>query len=287
VVASASGQDAAAASDAGLVSVSKIDPGQVSQAILSITGETSGNPRLVESNLDAAVHKAVGPGPLGGPFAVFDGRELIVAAGADSRPHASGLAIATTSGSLKRTLTFPQADVTDTDPAVTASGEVYFLRTATHWSGQNGGPLSTTLMEIPLSGARPAVRVRTADPPIFSTLSALTVNAKGTLLAARCQPPGNGGWPEACVYDLPSGRIRYVTDFGGSAPSPKSLSRRTANTWRTPTAPLTPTAVSRSTSGTWPRARRSGCRPCRASASSQAGSPGRLCRAFCSVTRRP
>lgn len=215
VVASASGQDAAAASDADLVTVSRIDPGQASRAILSITGETSGNPRLVESNLEATVHQVLGPGPLGGPFAVFDGRELIVAAGADSRPHASGLAIATTSGSLTRTLTFPQADVTDTDPAVTATGQVYFLRTVTHWSGRNGIPLGTTLMEIPLSGARPAVRIWTADPPAYGALS---VNAKGTLLAAQCEPPNDGGTTEACVYDLPSGRIRYVTGFGGSAP---------------------------------------------------------------------
>ena len=215
VVASASGQDAAAVSDADLVPVSKIDPGQASQAILSITGETSADRRLVESNLNATVHKALGPGPPGGPFAVFDGRELIVAAGTDSRPNASGLGIATTSGALKRTLTSPQADVTDTDPAVTATGHVYFLRTVTQWSGQNGTPLSTTLMEITLSGGRPAVRVRTADPPIYGALS---VNAKGTLLAAQCQPPGDGGTTEACVYDLPSGRIRYVTDFDGSAP---------------------------------------------------------------------
>jgi WD40 repeat protein len=217
VVASASGQDASAASGASLVPVSKIDPGQASQAILSITGATSGNPRLVESNLDATVHEVLGSGLLVGPFAVFDGRELIAAAGADSRPHASGLAIATTSGSLERTLTFPQADVTDTDPAVTAAGQVYFLRTVVYWSGRNGTPLSTTLMEIPLSGARPAVRVRTADP-LYGGLSALSVNARGTLLAAQCQPPDNGGTPEACVYDLPSGRIRYVTDFGSSAP---------------------------------------------------------------------
>lgn len=214
VVASASGQDTAAASDVGLVPVSKIDPGQASRAILSVTGETSGNSRLVESNLNATAHKVLGPG-LPGPFAVFDGRELIAAAGIDSRPHASGLGIATTSGSLERTLTSPQADVTDTDPAVATTGQVYFLRTVTQWSGQNGTPLSTTLMKIPLSGAQPAVRVQTADPPVYGALS---VNAKGTLLAAQCQPPDGGGTTEACVYDLPSGRIRYVTDFGSSAP---------------------------------------------------------------------
>lgn len=215
VVANAGGQDAVAASDAGLVSASKIDPGQASRAILSITGETSGDPRLVESNLEATVHRVLGPGPLGGPFAVFDGRELVVAAGTDTRPHASGLGIATTSGVLERTLTSPPADVTDADPAVTASGQVYFLRTVTQWSGQNGTPLSNTLMEIPLSGDRPAVRVRTAEPPVYGALS---VNARGTLLAAQCQRPGNGGTTEACVYDLPSGGIRYVTDFDGSSP---------------------------------------------------------------------
>jgi WD40 repeat protein len=215
VVASASGQDATAASEAGLVPVSKLDPNQASRAVLSITGETSGNPRLVESSLDAIVHKALGPGPLGGPFAVFDGHVLIVAAGTDSKPHASGLGIATTSGSLTRTLTSPHADVTDTDPAVTSSGQVYFLRTVTQWSGPNGTPLRTTLMEIPLSGAGPAVPAPAADPPIYGALS---VNAEGTLLAAQCQPPANDGTTEACVYGLPSGRIRYVTDFDGSAP---------------------------------------------------------------------
>jgi hypothetical protein len=283
VVASASSQGAATAADAGLVPASKIDPGQASRAVLSITGATSGDARLVESNLAATVHEVLGPG-LGSPFAVFDGRELVVAGGADHRPHASGLGIATTSGFLKRTLTSPQADVTDTDPAVTAAGQVYFLRTVTHWSGRNGTPLSTSLMEIPLSGTRPAVRVRTADPQLYGALS---VNAKGTLLAAQCQPPDSGGTPEACVYELPSGHIRYATGFGGSAPVTDVSISPDGKYLAYGAAAATHMAASSSTSGTWPQALRSGRRPNRATASSQAGSAGQPRRACCSVTPKP
>lgn len=214
VVASAASGDAAAARNAGLVPVSRIDPAQASRTILSVTGELSGNAHLVRSNLAATMHRVTGPGP-GSRFAVFKGSKLIIQSDSDPHLHAVGLGIATTSGSLERALTSPPADVIDSDPSVTENGDVYFRRTVTHWSGRNGTPVSSRLMVIPLSGRRGAVRVRTTGPPIDGAPS---VNAKGTLLAAECLPPDNNGTSEACVYHLPSGHIRYVTGYDSSAP---------------------------------------------------------------------
>lgn len=216
VVASAGGQDSsAAASAAGLVPTGKIDPAQAARAIVAITGENSGRSHLVESSLDGTVNSALGPGPLGGPFAVAGDSDLVVAAIPDGNAHASGLEITSLSGAPVRLLTWPKADTTDTDPAVTADGEVYFERTAYVWTGPNGTPAGTKIMRVPISRKSGTIRVPESVPLSFGSLS---VNAAGTLLAGVCAPPGSGGASEACVLALPSGRLRYVTHFNQSTP---------------------------------------------------------------------
>lgn len=213
VVAGTGGQDASAA-NAGQVPVSTIDGAQVSRAILSSSGENNGNARLIETSLNGRVKQALGPSPFGGPFAVLSQRELVVSAIPDRKAHADGLGITTLSGSLVRRLTRPPAGADDHDPAVTRAGNVYFLRTMYQWYGQNGTPAGTYLMEASVSGHRPAVRLPVARPPVDGSLS---VNPAGTLLAGVCVS-ASGNVDQACVYDLPSGRLRYATRFDGSSP---------------------------------------------------------------------
>jgi hypothetical protein len=204
------------ASASGLVTVDQIDAAQASRTILSVAGANSGQPRLVETSLSGA-HRVVGPALVGDQFAVTGHGDIVVIAGTDSNPNAAGLAITTLAGRKIRALTFPPADATDSDPALTADGEVYFLRTVTIWAGSTGTPVSTRVMRVPLSGRGTAVDVPTAVAVSVAS-SSLSVTSAGDLLAASCVPPDGRGATEACVFALPSGRIRYVTHFGTSAP---------------------------------------------------------------------
>ncbi len=205
---------ATAASAVGLVPTGKLDGAQAGRTILAAGNEDSGSSHLQEATLDGRAHATLGPGPFDGPFAVAGRSELVVAGIADGKAHASGLAVAGFSGKTLRVLTAPPADVTDDDPAVTAHGEVYFLRTRTVWTGRNGTAAGTELMKVPLSGRRRPVRVHTSIPV---TLDSLSVNAAGTALADECQP--GDGTTQACVFDLPSGRLRAGTHLAASATS--------------------------------------------------------------------
>lgn len=216
VVASAAVQDsAAAASAAGLVPAGRVDPGQAERAIVAVTGENTGNSHLVESSLGGAANATLGPGPVGGPFAVTGNGDLVVAGTLDGKAHASGLEVISLSGKPLRLLTWPTVNTVDTDPAVTADGEVYFERTAYAWSGPDGMPVATQVMKVPLSRKTGPVRIAESVPLLYGSLS---VDAAGTLLAGTCVLPGGDGASEACVLALPSGRVRYITHFNQSAP---------------------------------------------------------------------
>jgi WD40 repeat protein len=217
VAVNASDQDvSAAASAAGLVSVGKIDAAQASRAILSITGVNSGHSRLVESSLNGAAHSTMTVGPPGAPFAVTGSHQLVAEVAGDAKPNAGGLGVTSLLGTTLRVLTSPPADTTDTDPAVTADGEVYFIRTITAWNGQNGTPTEIGIMKVPISQKSPPARVPTSVPISFSA-GPLSVNAAGTLLASICQPSQSSA-TEGCVFALPSGRVRYMTHFDTSSP---------------------------------------------------------------------
>ena len=218
VVVSASDQDvSAAASAAGLVPVGKIDAAQASRAILSLTDANSSHSHLVESSLNGAVHSILAVSPPSAPFVVTRSHQLVVEAAGDTKPHAGGLGVASLSGTPLRVLTSPPADTTDTDPAVTADGEVYFIRTKDVWSGQNGIPIEIRVMKVPISRKSPPTRVPTAVPISFGS-GPISVNAAGTLLASICQPKQSRSATEACVFALPSGRVRYMTNFDTSSP---------------------------------------------------------------------
>ena len=158
-VVASTGDQSAAASSAGLVPAGQIDPAQAERAIIAIAGENSGHSRLVESSLNGTVSSTLGPGALGGDFATTGNSELVVAAVSDGKAHAAGLEVTSLSGTPLRLLTWPDANTSDTNPAVTADGVVYFERTTYVWTGPNGSPIGTKIMRVPISRKSGTVRV--------------------------------------------------------------------------------------------------------------------------------
>ncbi|HEY1618616.1 MAG TPA: hypothetical protein VGG25_13425 [Streptosporangiaceae bacterium] len=205
----------AVASAAGLVPVRTLDGARAGRTILAAANETSGSASLLESRLDGTARVTPGPRPQDGEFAVTSSRRLVVAGLPDGSRKASGLTVTALSGRTLRVLTSPPADVTDSDPVVTKRGEVYFLRTRTVWTGQDGTAVGTKLMKVPLSGKGRPERVRTSLPV---TAASLSVDAAGTVLADTCQAAGAGSVTQACLFALPGGGLTFRTSFADSSP---------------------------------------------------------------------
>jgi hypothetical protein len=198
----------AAFSASNLVPVSQIDPDQAHRAYLSITPVDAGPARLARSSLDGGSRKILWPVPASGAFAVVgSGRQLVMGGADDGESGASGLAVETASGRVVRRLTSPPAHTSDTNPAVTSGGTVYFLRERDR--AGTGVPGSVQVMRVRLHG-------RSATPvplPLPVAWDSLSVDGAGDLLAAICQPRGAGGPTQACVVNMRTGRVRFQTSF--------------------------------------------------------------------------
>ncbi len=199
----------------GLQRVDAFDPQQASRTILAITGYNSGNAHLAEIRLDGAVSKNVGPGPVGGPFTIdaVPG-EAVVSGATDGKSGAMGLMVETFSGTPVRVLTGPPAGMWDTGPTVTASGEVYFVRTRLSAANKSGGAV---IMRVPLDGRGPAVQ-EPLPMPIQPSGSEVSANATGTLIADQCLPDGLDGPNDVCVNEMPGGSQKYAVHVPSGDP---------------------------------------------------------------------
>ena len=201
-VTASAGDSSAAASAVGLVPVRTIDGAQATRTLLSVTSETTGGAHLLESSLDGDGRKVLGLAPVNGQFALVGSSQLIVSA-PDGKQHADGLELETLSGKPSRLLTSPPANETDTDPVITARGEVYFLRTTYIWSGPNGTPTRTRLMRVPIAGTSRPARVRAARQVSAGPLSVNTAwHAAGRPVFRRSVRPGHPQRPDALRHDL-------------------------------------------------------------------------------------
>lgn len=141
----------AAASSALLVPLSSIDSSQASRTFLAITSSTS---QLTESRLDGARRVVVGYAPVG-QYAVTRSGEVVATTQTD---QGGGLSVDTLAGARSRTLTSPPAGTQDVDPAITSSGQVYFLRNYLRYTPMAGGAgtnstiVKSQAMRVPLSG---------------------------------------------------------------------------------------------------------------------------------------
>ncbi|MGC1755548.1 MAG: hypothetical protein WA805_20870 [Trebonia sp.] len=194
----------------GLTTLAQLDPAQQGDVLL-FQNNSSGNGSVFAGRLNGTnIH------PL--DFAPYGSRFIPVGTDASSFIYnpslnslVSDIQLVGPTGNEIRALTDPPPGETDTLPTLASRAREVFYQRSRLVHESNGGWTTTSpvVMRVSLAGG-PAHVVQLQQAVSIYSLSA---DAAGNQLAAVCAQPGS---LQACVYNLPGGRVRFRTQATGN-----------------------------------------------------------------------